>query len=62
MKLVVNMDPKPGNARNSEGSFIRMPDGGILFAYSRYSSDTVGDDDSCDIAVIRSFDEGETRM
>ena len=60
MKLVVNMDPKPGNARNSEGSFIRMPDGGILFAYSRYSSDTVGDDDSCDIAVIRSFDEGET--
>ena len=60
MKLVLDIDPRPGNARNSEGSFIRMPDGGILFAYSRYSSDTAHDADSCDIAVIRSFDEGET--
>lgn len=60
MKLVLDMDPKEGNGRNSEGSFIRLPDNSILFAYSRYTSDSAGDDDSCDIAAIRSFDEGET--
>lgn len=60
MKLVWDKAPTPQNGRNSEGSFIRTPDGGILFAYSRYASSTAGDDDACDIAVIRSYDEGET--
>lgn len=60
MKLVWDKKPTPENGRNSEGSFIRQPDGGILFAYSRYSSNDYDDGASCDIAVIRSFDEGET--
>lgn len=60
MKLVWDVDPTPGNGRNSEGSFIRIPDGSIMFAYSRYTSDTAEDGDSCDIAAIYSYDEGET--
>jgi len=60
MKLVLDIDPVPGNGRNSEGAFIRIPDGSILFAYSKYSSDTAEDDDCCDIAAIYSYDEGET--
>lgn len=59
MKLVWDKLPTNTNARNSEGAFIRQPDGAILFAYSRYNSGEHDDHSSCDIAVIRSFDEGE---
>ena len=60
MKLVWDKRPSENNARNSEGAFIRQPDGAILFAYSRYSSDSYDDHGRCDIAAVRSFDEGET--
>ena len=60
MKLVWDKTPTLQNGRNSEGSFIRANDDSILFAYSRYTSATAEDDDSCDIAVIRSYDEGES--
>lgn len=60
MKLVWDKRPSKNNARNSEGAFIRQPDGAILFAYSRYSSDSYDDHGRCDIAAVRSFDEGET--
>jgi len=60
MKLVWDKTPTKENGRNSEGSFIRIPDGSIMFAYSCYASETSEDDDCCDIAVIRSYDEGET--
>ena len=60
MKLVLDKAPTTENGRNSEGSFIRIPDGSILFAYSQYTSSTAEDDDSCNIAVIRSYDEGDT--
>lgn len=60
MKLVWNKAPTVGNGRNSEGSFIRLPDGGIFFAYSRYNSSENEDNAGCDIAAIVSYDEGET--
>lgn len=60
MKLVWNKTPTSDNARNSEGSFIRIPDGGIMFAYSRYSSADSSDNACCDIAAIYSYDEGES--
>lgn len=60
MTIVWDKRSTDTNARNSEGSFIRQPDGGILFAYSYYNSDDCNDHARCDIAVIRSFDEGET--
>ena len=59
-KLVLDFVPQRGNPRNSEGSFIRMDDGTILFAYSRYSGDNWHDHQPSDIALIRSSDEGET--
>ncbi len=50
---------RPGNARNTEGCFIRLKDGTILYAYSRYT-DSSADDSTADIGVVRSTDEGET--
>ena len=60
MKLVWDLAPTPGNARNSEGSFIRMDDGRILFAYSRFTGDNWHDEKPSDIAVVVSSDEGES--
>ncbi|MBR2634720.1 MAG: exo-alpha-sialidase [Clostridia bacterium] len=60
MKLVWDKNTTKTNARNSEGSFIRQPDGGILFAYSSYVGDDWNDNASCNVVGIRSFDEGET--
>ena len=59
MKLVWDKAPTEDNGRNSEGSFIRIPDGSIMFAYSRYSSASAHDHANCDIAAIYSQDEGE---
>lgn len=60
MRLVWDKAPTADNGRNSEGSFIRLPDGGILFAYSRYNTGDSNDHAACDIAAIYSYDEGET--
>ena len=59
-KLVLNMDPTAENGRNSEGSFLRAPNGDILFAYSRYNTGMGDDHAPCDIYMIRSSDEGDT--
>lgn len=58
-RLVHSLSPAPGNPRNSEGSFIRAKNGDILFAYSRYNGISDSDNASCDIALLRSSDEGE---
>ena len=59
-RLLHELPPKENNPRNSEGSFLRAPDGSILFAYSRFTGSSGDDHCPCDIALIRSFDEGET--
>ena len=59
-KLVCDIAPKSGNPRNSEGAFLRAPNGDILFAYSEYSGDSWHDHAACNIVLIRSQDEGET--
>lgn len=59
-KIVWEIAPTPQNGRNSEGAFFRAPDGALLFAYSRYATPDYVDDARCDIAMIRSEDEGET--
>lgn len=59
VKLVCDIAPKAGNPRNSEGSFLRAPNGEILFAYSAYTGGRGHDHDACDIRMIRSADEGE---
>lgn len=59
-KLVLDLNRKPGNPRNSEGSFIRADDGTILFAYSEYFGNNGHDHQPSNIALVRSNDEGET--
>ncbi len=59
-KTVCEIPPAKKNGRNSEGDFITLKDGTIMFAYSRYNSDGMEDDDSCDIAALFSYDNGET--
>lgn len=58
-RLVYNLPSTPESGRNSEGSFLRAPDGAILFAYSHYNTASTYDHSPCDIAMIRSEDEGE---
>ena len=60
MKLVWDKRPCGENGRNSEGSFLRLPNGAILFAYSRYNTSAYGDGADCDVAAIYSYDEGES--
>ncbi len=51
--------PGPGHPRNSEGSFVPLKDGRILFAYSKFTSG--GDDsDHAYIAARYSRDGGQT--
>jgi len=58
-RLVHSLPPTPNNPRNSEGTFIRAKNGDILFAYSRYCGISDHDNATCDIALLRSSDEGE---
>lgn len=59
MRKVLVIQPDPTHPRHSEGCFIRLNDGGILFAYSRFNGDWL-DDAPSDIVGRVSYDEGET--
>lgn len=57
-KTVYEQLPTDASSRAGEGSFLRTPDGQILFGYSEFSSDP-DDGARSDIALLRSSDEGE---
>lgn len=48
------------NPRNSEGAFIQLKNGEILFVYSRYSGDSADDNASADLGACNSRDGGRT--
>ncbi len=48
------------NPRNSEGSFIKLADGTLYFAYSRYNGSSDHDNAAADIAFVTSQDNGST--
>ncbi len=58
-KAVLVLSPGGNYPRHSEGAFIRLNNGNILFAYSRFHSDWL-DDAPSDIVGLESADEGET--
>lgn len=58
--IVLSLPAAPGNPRNSEGSFITLKDGRILFAWSRYTGEDWGDHCTADIAACVSSDGGLT--
>lgn len=59
-RLVLDLNRGPGNPRNGEGSFIRLDNGTILFAFSRFIGNHGDDHQPSSIALVRSRDEGET--
>lgn len=44
-KWICDLAPSESNNRNSEGAFIELNDGRILFAYSRYGAGGIEDGD-----------------
>jgi hypothetical protein len=59
LHLIDLLPPRPGNPRNTEGSFITLRDGRILFAYSHFSGGG-GDNDAATIKGRYSSDGGLT--
>lgn len=59
-KIIRDIKPSPINNRNSEGAFITLKNGDILFAYSSYGSDGHEDDSRADIYATVSHDNGES--
>ncbi len=59
-RMTLDLNPSKDNPRNSEGAFIDNGDGGLLFAYSRFTGQDGGDDADCDIAAVTSYDNGES--
>lgn len=57
--IVAEFVPDGAYARHSEGAFLRLKDGRILFVYSRFTGD-YGDNDPSDLVACCSADEGET--
>lgn len=52
------LPPSPGNPRNTEGSFLTLKDGRIMFAYTRFTGG--GDHDTATIVARYSPDGGKT--
>ena len=57
---VLKLAPSSNNPRNSEGDFITLKDGRILFVYSHYTSGSGGDHDPAFLAGRYSEDGGRT--
>lgn len=58
-RIIMDLPPRAGNPRNSEGTMLRRKDGAILFVYSRFSGQSHADDASADLWGMISRDEGE---
>lgn len=58
-RVVAKYTPDSSYSRHSEGSFIRLNDGRIMFAYSRFTGNWQ-DDAPSNIVAVYSSDEGET--
>ena len=56
----LDLVPGPLRTRNSEGDLIRLRDGRILFAYTRFTGGTGQDHDAADIVARESADGGRT--
>jgi hypothetical protein len=59
-RIVLNMSPSQSNPRNSEGAFLELADGRLLFAYSRFIGESHADAAPSCIAMKQSRDRGET--
>lgn len=60
MKTVLELAPGPNNPRNSEGAFLKLKDGRLIFCWSKYTGDDYADYATADIAAIFSDDGGDS--
>lgn len=58
-EIVLRLEPSVGNPRNSEGDFVQLKNGNILFIYTHFTEGT-GDNASAYLASRFSSDMGET--
>ncbi|MBO9606755.1 MAG: exo-alpha-sialidase [Paenibacillaceae bacterium] len=58
--VVLDLRPSAGNPRNSEGAFLDLNDGRILFVYSRFTGSSPDDNAYACIAARYSSDRGMT--
>ena len=58
--FVTDINHNGDNGRNSEGAFVKLNDGRILFIYTRYNTAKYGDSSHADIVSITSADGGKT--
>lgn len=59
-KIIKDLPPSEYNARNSEGDFLELDNGDILFVYSYYRKGNYDDNAPSDLALIVSKNRGET--
>jgi len=59
-KIVAELKHKPNNPRNSEGSFVTLADGRIMYAYTRYYGRDWADHGTAEIRARYSCDGGKT--
>ena len=59
VSVALELAPAEGNPRNSEGDFVRLKDGGLLFVYTHFTGGG-GDNASAHLAGRVSKDEGRT--
>ena len=57
---VLELPQREGNPRNSEGAYITLKDGRIMFVYSHYTAGNGGDHDPAFLAGRFSSDGGQT--
>ena len=60
VKIALELKPGPDNPRNSEGAFMPLKDGRIMFVYSRYYGTSSSDHATADLAARYSSDRGAT--
>ncbi|MBI0399535.1 sialidase family protein [Cyclobacterium marinum] len=60
IKTVLQLDPGENNPRNSEGDFIRLKDGRIMFIYTHFTGSSSSDFGSAHLAARFSRDNGQT--
>ena len=58
--VAAELPPSAGNPRNSEGTFLELADGELIFVYSRFKGDSPNDHAFADLALMRSVDGGLT--
>lgn len=58
-EIVLNLEPTKANPRNSEGAFITLKSGRVLFLYTRFEGGAA-DESPAHIASIQSEDNGRT--